>query len=365
MSQSRVIKESKDGNLQAYTSLLPTVEPVIPPGLPYTAHGDEREPEDLDQHRQHQADDRPEKRESPDEPVRLYLSEIGRSALLTSEEEVTLARAYEHGRQAAAALDSPGVDAAEAGRLRRLVAQGEDARRRLAEANLRLVVSIAKRYATRGVAMLDLIQEGNIGLLRAVEKFDYRRGFKFSTYATWWIRQAISRAIADQSRTIRIPVHMVETMNRLGRIARGLQQELGREPTVEEIAQEMEVTPERVEAIVGFSQRPVSIDTPVGEDDENALADFLEDREMMPPLEAAHQQLLREQVERVLHSLTPRERKIIRLRFGLDDGRGRTLEEVGVEFGLTRERIRQIEAVALHKLRHPSRAKRLRGYVAE
>ncbi len=271
------------------------------------------------------------------DPVRMYLKEIGKIPLLTSEEEVELAKAIEQ--------------------------NSEDARRRLAEANLRLVVSIAKKYVGRGMLFLDLIQEGNLGLIKAVEKFDYRKGYKFSTYATWWIRQAITRAIADQARTIRIPVHMVETINKLIRISRQLVQELGREPLPEEIAQEMNISEERVREILKIAQEPVSLETPIGEEDDSHLGDFIEDHEAQAPADAAAFELLKEQLEDVLDTLSAREEKVLRLRFGLDDGRSRTLEEVGQFFGVTRERIRQIEAKALRKLRHPMRSKRLRDYL--
>ncbi|MDF2626546.1 MAG: rpoD [Symbiobacteriaceae bacterium] len=272
-----------------------------------------------------------------DDPVRMYLKEIGRVPLLSADNEIVLAQRIEQG--------------------------DEEAKRRLAEANLRLVVSIAKRYVGRGMLFLDLIQEGNLGLIKAVEKFDFRKGFKFSTYATWWIRQAITRAIADQARTIRIPVHMVETINKLIRVTRQLVQELGREPLPEEIAGEMEISVERVREIQKISQEPVSLETPIGEEEDSHLGDFIEDQEAPAPAEAASFRLLKEQLEEVLETLTPREEKVLRLRFGLDDGRARTLEEVGHVFGVTRERIRQIEAKALRKLRHPSRSKKLKDYL--
>jgi len=274
---------------------------------------------------------------SIDDPVRMYLKEIGKVPLLSADEEIELAKRMENG--------------------------DTEAKRRLAEANLRLVVSIAKRYVGRGMLFLDLIQEGNLGLIKAVEKFDYRKGYKFSTYATWWIRQAITRAIADQARTIRIPVHMVETINKLIRVSRQLLQELGREPHPEEIAKEMNMSVEKVREIMKISQEPVSLETPIGEEEDSHLGDFIPDDDAPAPAEAAAFTLLKEQLIDVLDTLTPREEKVLRLRFGLDDGRARTLEEVGKEFNVTRERIRQIEAKALRKLRHPSRSKKLKDYL--
>ena len=274
---------------------------------------------------------------SIEDPVRMYLKEIGKVPLLSAEEEIELAKRMENGDQ--------------------------EAKKRLAEANLRLVVSIAKRYVGRGMLFLDLIQEGNLGLIKAVEKFDYRKGYKFSTYATWWIRQAITRAIADQARTIRIPVHMVETINKLIRVSRQLLQELGREPTPEEIAEEMNMPVDRVREILKISQEPVSLETPIGEEEDSHLGDFIQDDNVPVPAEAASFTLLREQLVEVLGTLTEREQKVLRLRFGLDDGRARTLEEVGKEFNVTRERIRQIEAKALRKLRHPSRSRKLKDYL--
>lgn len=272
-----------------------------------------------------------------DDPVRMYLKEIGKVPLLSSEEEIELAQKIEEGNQAA--------------------------KKKLAEANLRLVVSIAKRYVGRGMMFLDLIQEGNLGLIKAVEKFDFRKGYKFSTYATWWIRQAITRAIADQARTIRIPVHMVETINKLIRVSRQLLQELGREPLPEEIAKYMEMPIDKVREIMKIAQEPVSLETPIGEEEDSHLGDFIPDDEAPAPAEAAAFTMLKEQLINVLDTLTPREEKVLRLRFGLDDGRARTLEEVGKEFNVTRERIRQIEAKALRKLRHPSRSKKLKDYL--
>ena len=274
---------------------------------------------------------------SIEDPVRMYLKEIGKVPLLSAEEEIELAKRMELGDQ--------------------------EAKKRLAEANLRLVVSIAKRYVGRGMLFLDLIQEGNLGLIKAVEKFDYRKGYKFSTYATWWIRQAITRAIADQARTIRIPVHMVETINKLIRVSRQLLQELGREPTPEEIAEEMNMPVDRVREILKISQEPVSLETPIGEEEDSHLGDFIQDDNVPVPADAAAFTLLKEQLVEVLGTLTEREQKVLRLRFGLDDGRARTLEEVGREFNVTRERIRQIEAKALRKLRHPSRSRKLKDYL--
>ncbi|MDE7016736.1 MAG: RNA polymerase sigma factor RpoD [Lachnospiraceae bacterium] len=274
---------------------------------------------------------------SIEDPVRMYLKEIGKVPLLSAEEEIELAKKMEMG--------------------------DEESKKRLAEANLRLVVSIAKRYVGRGMLFLDLIQEGNLGLIKAVEKFDYRKGYKFSTYATWWIRQAITRAIADQARTIRIPVHMVETINKLIRVSRQLLQELGREPTPEEIAEEMNMPVERVREILKISQEPVSLETPIGEEEDSHLGDFIQDDNVPVPADAAAFTLLKEQLVEVLGTLTEREQKVLRLRFGLDDGRARTLEEVGREFNVTRERIRQIEAKALRKLRHPSRSRKLKDYL--
>jgi RNA polymerase primary sigma factor len=274
---------------------------------------------------------------SLDDPVRMYLKEIGRVSLLTAADEVELAKAIEAG--------------------------SDEAKQRLTEANLRLVVSIAKKYIGRGMSFLDLIQEGNMGLIRAVEKFDYHKGYKFSTYATWWIRQAITRAIADQARTIRIPVHMVETINKLVRVQRRLLQELGREPSDEEVAEEMGITADKVREIIKVSQDPVSLETPIGEEEDSHLGDFVEDKEAISPSDAASLTMLHNEVEDILDTLTPRERRVLQLRFGLIDGHQRTLEEVGKRFGVTRERIRQIEAKALRKLRHPSRSKKLRDYL--
>ena len=299
-----------------------------------------------------------------DDPVRTYLREIGRVPLLTAAQEVMLAKQMEKRIFAEEKLqDRDGMSLEELRRLDREVVVGIEARKRLTEANLRLVVSMAKKYVGRGMSLLDLIQEGNIGLIRAVEKFDYRKGFKFSTYATWWIRQAITRSIADQARTIRIPVHMVETINKLVRISRRLVQEKGREPTSQEIGGEMGIPETKVREIIKVSQEPVSLETPIGEEEDSHLGEFIPDESTMSPADAASYQMLREQVEAVLNSLSDRERKVLRLRFGLEDGRTRTLEEVGREFNVTRERIRQIEAKALRKLRHPARSQKLKDYL--
>jgi RNA polymerase primary sigma factor len=302
------------------------------------------------------------------DPVRMYLKEIGKVPLLTARQEVDLAMKIEAGLEAVAKLEEAAeqgvtLERQEKRRLERIERIGVEAKKQLVEANLRLVVSIAKRYVGRGMLFLDLIQEGNLGLIRAVEKFDYSKGFKFSTYATWWIRQAITRAIADQARTIRIPVHMVETINKLIRIQRQLLQELGREPTPEEIGEKMEMTAERVREILKISQEPVSLETPIGEEEDSQLGDFIEDGEAVVPPDAASFSMLQEQLAKVLDSLSERERKVIELRFGLEDGHPRTLEEVGREFGVTRERIRQIESKTLCKLRHPSRSGKLKDYL--
>ena len=304
---------------------------------------------------------------SIEDPVRMYLKEIGKVPLLTAEQEIDLAKAMEAGIDAEKTLSEDEgknkLSAAKKKELEQAVYEGNEAKKRLAEANLRLVVSIAKRYVGRGMLFLDLIQEGNLGLIKAVEKFDFRKGFKFSTYATWWIRQAITRAIADQARTIRIPVHMVETINKLIRVSRQLLQELGREPLPEEVAKEMNLPVERVREILKISQEPVSLETPIGEEEDSHLGDFIQDDNVPVPADAAAFTLLKEQLVEVLDTLTEREQKVLRLRFGLDDGRARTLEEVGKEFNVTRERIRQIEAKALRKLRHPSRSRKLKDYL--
>lgn len=312
---------------------------------------------------------------SVEDPVRMYLKEIGKVPLLSADEEIELAQNMEDGAVATGKINvlKGRLDGAseeekaeikeEIKTLQRDVDKGADAKKRLAEANLRLVVSIAKRYVGRGMLFLDLIQEGNLGLIKAVEKFDYKKGYKFSTYATWWIRQAITRAIADQARTIRIPVHMVETINKLIRVSRQLLQELGREPSPEEIAKEMNMPVERVREILKISQEPVSLETPIGEEEDSHLGDFIKDDNVPVPADAAAFTLLKEQLEEVLGTLTEREQKVLTLRFGLEDGRARTLEEVGKEFNVTRERIRQIEAKALRKLRHPSRSRKLKDYL--
>lgn len=300
------------------------------------------------------------------DPVRMYLKEIGKVELLTSEEEIDLAKIIEYAKYAEQQLaENLNLSETEAEEFRAAIHRGDLAKQRLVEANLRLVVSIAKRHVGRGMLFLDLIQEGNMGLMKAVDKFDYSKGFKFSTYATWWIRQAITRAIADQARTIRIPVHMVETINKLVRYQRQLVQELGREPSAEEIAAKMNTTPEKVREILKISQEPISLESPVGEEDDSNLGDFIPDSDAISPDEFASNELLKDELNDVLETLTDREERVLRLRFGLDDGRTRTLEEVGKEFGVTRERIRQIEAKALRKLRHPSRSKKLKDFMED
>ena len=300
-----------------------------------------------------------------DDHVKMYLKEIGKVNLLTPEEELSLAKRMEDGETAKEQIEEIGenIDEDSKKQIDLLIADGEKAKKSLAEANLRLVVSIAKRYVGRGMLFLDLIQEGNLGLIKAVDKFDYTKGYKFSTYATWWIRQAITRAIADQARTIRIPVHMVETINKLVRVSRQLVQELGREPTPEELAKELNMPVDKVREISKISQEPVSLETPIGEEEDSHLGDFIPDEDAPAPSEAASFVLLKEQLGAVLETLSEREAKVLRLRFGLDDGRARTLEEVGKEFDVTRERIRQIEAKALRKLRHPSRSKKLKDFL--
>jgi RNA polymerase primary sigma factor len=312
------------------------------------------------------ADLRPERAGESFDPVRMYLKEIGRVPLLTADEEKRLAQRLEAGVIAAEKLaTTPDLSPQERANIEWTINDGELAKRKLTEANLRLVVSIAKRYVNRGMSLLDLVQEGNLGLMRAVEKFDYTKGFKFSTYATWWIRQAITRAIADQARTIRIPVHMVETMNKVLRVQRQMLQELGREPTVEEVAAKVDMSPDRVRDIQRIALEPLSLETPVGEEDDSFLGDFVADENTISPDSAAERERLKDEIEMALLELNPREQQVMRLRFGLDDGQVRTLEEVGREFGVTRERIRQIESKTLAKLRHPTRSQRLRDYLEE
>ncbi|MCU1678761.1 MAG: polymerase, sigma 70 subunit, RpoD subfamily [Frankiales bacterium] len=334
-------------------------------GIEVVEGGDEEEEDDRPAPGKRRADEEVSLKAPTNDPVRMYLKEIGKVPLLTAEEEVDLAKRIEAGLFAAEKMSTATKKVSD--KMRKefdwIERDGEVAKRKLVEANLRLVVSIAKRYVGRGMLFLDLIQEGNLGLIRAVEKFDYTKGYKFSTYATWWIRQAITRAIADQARTIRIPVHMVETINKLVRIQRQLLQDLGREPTPEEIAKEMDLTPERVREIQKVSQEPVSLETPIGEEEDSSLGDFIEDSDAVVPVDAASFILLQEQLDSVLHTLSDREKKVIQLRFGLTDGHPRTLEEVGREFGVTRERIRQIESKTLSKLRHPSRSQKLRDYL--
>ena len=298
-----------------------------------------------------------------DDSVKIYLKQIGQVALLTGEEETRLAIQMEEGAKAKIALENPDLSKEEIEGYKAVVAIGQRARQRLIEANLRLVVSIAKKYINKGMQFLDLIQEGNLGLMKAVEKFDHTKGFKFSTYATWWIKQSIARAIDDQARTIRIPVHMVETINKVGRVSRQLLQELGREPTTEEIAERMEVSVERINEIQKIAQEPVSLEKPVGEEEDSKMIDFIEDNDTPSPAALSESKLLKRRLDEVLATLTPRENEVIRRRYGLDDGKPKTLEEVGREFNVTRERIRQIEAKALRKLRHPGRAKKLKDFV--
>ena len=331
--------------------------PVLDPEPESPAEEAEREA------RERREEDEASKAGPTSDPVRLYLKEIGKVPLLSASQEVELAKAVEAGLFAAERLADPGLSEALKRDLQAVAVAGVLAKRHLVEANLRLVVSIAKRYVGRGMLFLDLIQEGNLGLIRAVEKFDYVRGFKFSTYATWWIRQAITRAIADQARTIRIPVHMVETINKVGRLQRQLLQELGREPTPEELGAALDLPAAKVVEIQSLAREPVSLDTPVGQTDDSHLGDFIEDVDAVVPVDAASFLLLKQQLDHVLHELTDREKTVIELRFGLTDGRARTLEEVGQEFGVTRERIRQIESKTLLKLRQPSRAAKLRDYL--
>jgi RNA polymerase primary sigma factor len=354
---------AEDANRGRPAPEVPTPRPraTAAPSAPVARPGSAAEPA------RHTRAPRPERSEGGSfDPVRMYLKEIGKVSLLTGEQEVTLAKRIEAGVQATERLATEtGLSDEQREGLQAVATDGELARRQLTEANLRLVVSIAKRYVGRGMALLDLVQEGNLGLIRAVEKFDYTKGFKFSTYATWWIRQAITRAIADQARTIRIPVHMVETMNKVLRVQRQMLQELGREPTVEEVAAKVELTPDRVRDIQRISLEPVSLETPVGEEDDSSLGDFVEDPSAIAPATAAERARLVADIEEALEELNDREREVVRLRFGLDDGQVRTLEEVGKEFGVTRERIRQIESKTLAKLRHPTRSQRLRDYLEE
>jgi RNA polymerase primary sigma factor len=323
-------------------------------------------PDEDDDEAAAKADSEAAKAAATSDPVRMYLKEIGRVPLLSAAEEVDLAKRVEAGLFASEKLTTVhDLPVSLERELEQVERDGQFAKKRLIEANLRLVVSIAKRYVGRGMLFLDLIQEGNLGLIRAVEKFDYTKGYKFSTYATWWIRQAITRAIADQARTIRIPVHMVETINKLLRVQRQMLQDLGREPTPEELGEELELSPERVREIQKLAQEPVSLETPIGEEEDSNLGDFIEDSDAIVPIDAASFILLQEQLDAILHTLSEREKKVIQLRFGLTDGHSRTLEEVGREFGVTRERIRQIESKTLSKLRHPSRSQRLRDYLDE
>ena len=358
--ERRAGRGEEPAGVRSYQAL--PVAPVAAPTLPRPGAAADTRP-----HRPSRAGAAPERSEGGSfDPVRMYLKEIGKVPLLTGAQEVTLAQRIEAGVHATERIDArPDLSGEARTSLEAVATDGEMAKRQLTEANLRLVVSIAKRYVGRGMALLDLVQEGNLGLIRAVEKFDYTKGFKFSTYATWWIRQAITRAIADQARTIRIPVHMVETMNKVLRVQRQMLQELGREPTVDEVAAKVELTPDRVRDIQRISLEPVSLETPVGEEDDSSLGDFVEDPSAIAPATAAARALLTEAIEEALEELNDRERAVVRLRFGLDDGQVRTLEEVGKEFGVTRERIRQIESKTLAKLRHPTRSQRLRDYLEE
>ncbi|MBK5287171.1 MAG: RNA polymerase sigma factor RpoD [Acidimicrobiia bacterium] len=350
--------------------ITPPVEAVAPPTVPIEVPAEPAAVDERPKRPTRARHSRPVTEGTSFDPVRMYLKEIGKVPLLTAAQEVSMAKRFEAGLDAVTQLDeaadlSPDLSPERKAGLRAVVRDGELAKSQLTEANLRLVVSIAKRYVGRGMALLDLVQEGNLGLIRAVEKFDYTKGFKFSTYATWWIRQAITRAIADQARTIRIPVHMVETMNKVTRVQRQMLQELGREPTVEEIAEKVELTPDKVREIQRLGQEPVSLEAPVGEEDDSSLGDFVEDPNATAPATAAARAMLTEAIEEALEELNDRERAVVRMRFGLDDGQVRTLEEVGREFKVTRERIRQIESKTLAKLRHPTRSNRLRDYLEE